>query len=1302
METSPTRPNPYIGPRAFQTGEKLYGRDLELGTLVNLLIAERIVLLHSPSGAGKSSLIQAGLMPSMEAQGFQVLPPVRINLEPPAGLRDDPYFNRFIYSALVSLQESLPESERSPVAALAQMTLDDCLQHCFFPVKENADGQAGGQVLIFDQFEEILTIEPNKRAEKAAFFNQLGQALRTRDRWALFAIREDYLAALSPYLRPIPTRFRTTFRLDLLGKDAAGQAIQQPAQQAGVDFTAEAVAKLVDDLRRVLVQRPDGSLESQLGLSVEPVQLQVVCYRLWERLPEGITKILPAEIESVGDVDAALAGYYAERVAAVAAQTGSGERAIRDWFEHRLITPQGIRGQVLMGQDRSEGLDNRAIRLLENAHLLRAEKRGGATWFELAHDRLIAPVRNDNAAWFQQHLTLFQRQAFLWENEKRPASLLLREQDLAEAEAWAQAHNAELKEVERDFLAASLEQRTREAETRQLAEAQQTAASERQRAELEARTARQLRRLTRWITVALVVAILATVAAGFFWQRSELNRSFAEELRATSDYVAGVNQVYAATNQAAAATAQDARGQAVEQAQVAEAASVQERALRATADAASELANAQKATAEFNEQQAGLSASEARAQSALAFSRQLASQSAGYLESQYDLSLLLAVEAYHAADTLEARSVLLDGLQVGLEQTANPYGRPIPPEDNAIVSVALSPDGERLAFGSGEGKVIIWNYRKEAIEYSLQVHQNIVWGVAFSPDGKTIASAGDDSSIHLLDVASGKETGQIFPGNKVTSVTWDPAGGRLAASVGPRVMIWDLADLRNPAADQNLQVDVNQVAWSPDGRMLAAATSFPNITILDPDNQGIVNLTLTGSATQPGHTKKVNSVAWSADSRLLASGGADNMVYVWDIAKGEAVAGPLKGHFNEVQAVAISHDKAILASGSKDGAIILWDLRTYQPFGLPLTIHGSDVNDLAFLPVSGRNLLASASRDKTVKLEEVITEQPLRAVLASIAGRVLALAADPNDALQAAGLQENSVTLWNVRGNIQSPAFPGQGAPTSAALLRDGTRLAVGYDTGRIELFEPATGRSVGTLESPDGPVTALAFSPDGGSLASAGCTGTGLGGDRLLCKQSQVRLWDIAGGAPLGDPLQGHPDFVFALAFSPDGKLLATGGQDKTIRLWDLGTGEAAGLPLNRHLDSVTSLAFSPDGALLASGSLDNTLILWDTATNQPVGDPLLGSPGSALALAFNPQSRFIYAGYPDGSVLSWDIDFEAWAQRACGLAGRNLTSQEWGQFFHTQDLSYRPTCEQYPGGEAAGAVTPTPTPSAAATPTP
>ena len=1282
MPASNSHSNPYVGPRSFQTGETLYGRDYELRQLLDLLIAERIVLLHSPSGAGKSSLIQAGLVPRLLEEGFRVLPPVRVNLEPPAELRDEPYFNRYTFSALISLQEVLPDEQRIAPKKMAIMTLEEFLAKVPAQTGASPENGASNEIIIFDQFEEILTVAPTQIKEKTVFFNQVGAALRQRNRWALFSMREDYLAALNPYLRPIPTRFGNTFRLDFLGKEAACQAIQFPARRAEVDFTDEAVQKLVDDLRKVQVQQPDGTMEEQFGPYVEPVQLQVVCYRLWEHLPTSARQILTSDIETVGDVDAALADYYAERVAEVAAQTGASQRTIRDWFEHQLITPQGIRGQVLMGKEQSGDLDNRAIRLLENAHLLRAEKRGGAIWFELAHDRLIGPVRKNNAAWFQTHLTLFQRQAALWALEKRPDSLLLRDLELEQAEAWTLAHASELTDLERSFLEACQELRNRELEAKKLVEAQQVAETERQRAEIQARSARQLRRLATIIAAALVLAIITTVLAGFYWQQSKLAADFNQALASTNGVIAAENAVYASTNQAIASTAQSASTLAVAQQRTAEAASTQENFQRRTAEAASSLADAQRATAQFNAEIASRNEDLASQQARIAFSRQLASQSLSYLSSRPEISLLLGIEAYRTSDTLEAKSALLTGLQRALSQTVNRFGRPVPPETTTVTSVAISPQGDRMAFGNADGDIIVWNYTRGEIEDRYTGHAGIVWGLAFSPDGMVLASAGNDSVILLWNISSREKT-SLRNINKVLSVSWSPSGDRLAAAVGPHVVIWDIADSKAPVIDQNLLVDVNAVSWSPDGALVAAATSFPNVALLDP-NTGVVQQTFAG------HTGKVKSVAWSPDSKLVASGGADNIAIVYDVEKGERLGEPLKSHWNEVLGVSFSYDNNILATGSKDGSIILWNVKTLLPFGLPITSHTSDVNGLAFIQGSGPTLLASASRDKTAQLQEVITQQPLREALAPINGEVMSLTAEPSGALLAVGRQGTSISLWNVQAGSQSPALRPPEAIAGTVLSEDGQSIAVWYESGAISILDAVTGLPRTLIQEPEGRVIGLALSPDGQILASSHCIKSARSGDQTICEQNEIWLWNTATGEAKGQPLQAQQDFILALAFSPDGSQLASASADKTIWLWEIETGKPLGLPLARHLDRVTSLAFSPDGKILASSSADNTLILWDVATNQPIGEPLLGSPGSATSLVFSQDSKFLYSGYTDGSVLRWDIDFEAWIQRACGLAGGNLAPSEWDQFFRFQDQVYRKTCEQFPLGNQTATPAP------------
>ncbi|MBX0330984.1 hypothetical protein K2Z83_25345, partial [Oscillochloris sp. ZM17-4] len=437
--------NPYVGPRAFEEGEgaRFFGRERELEELFHLLLARRLVLLHAPSGAGKSSLVRAALIPRLRDEGFLVRPVIRVGAE--TVVRGD---NRFRAAALLSIDEGLPPHERLTADELATLSLHDYLER--HPAPDDAE-----ELLIFDQFEEVLSADPTDRAAKAAFFAELGALLESPRIWALFVLREDYLGAIKPFLLPIPTRLTATYRLDLLDPAQARRAMQGPARAAGRDFTDAAATRLVDDLRQTTVQRPDGGSEAVLGQVIEPVQLQVVCYQLWERTAGDAIAV--EDIIAAGDVDAALRGYYAAQVAATAAASGVGEQAIRDWVEAQLITETGLRSQVLREPDDPDGLADTAIQALVRSHLLHAEERRGFIWYELAHDRLIAPARADNAAWFEANLSTLQRQARLWQRADRPDGLLLRGKELREAQQ--EQRDLELSEDEQAFLIASQEQR---------------------------------------------------------------------------------------------------------------------------------------------------------------------------------------------------------------------------------------------------------------------------------------------------------------------------------------------------------------------------------------------------------------------------------------------------------------------------------------------------------------------------------------------------------------------------------------------------------------------------------------------------------------------------------------------------------------------------------------------------------------------------------------------------------------------------------------------------------------------------
>jgi WD40 repeat protein len=1282
MADQQSRSNPYVGPRAFQIGEqdKLFGRDREIREVLNLLIAQRIFLLNSPSGAGKTSLIQAGLIPRLKKEDFHVFPVARVNLEPPAGANGgENKFNRYVFSVLASLEADLPEEQKTPQDDLIGMSLADYLDQC-----PKDPGAPDTEALIFDQFEEILTVAPFDREGKAAFFTQLGTALRNRRRWALFAMREDYVAALDPYARFIPTHLANTFRLDLLGAEAAWQAIAKPARNEGVTFTEEAAQKLVDDLRMVRVQSPDLSIEAQKepeeqkGPYVEPVQLQVVCYRLWEQLPEDAKEITKKDVTDIGDVDTALAEYYAERVKTISEEAGVKERAIRDWFDYRLITERGLRNQVLLEVDKI-GLEIEAIRQLVNAHLVRQERRGGAIYFELAHDRLVRPVLDNNIAWKAQHLSVLQRQASRWEREGYKDYLLLRGETLAEAEAWAAANPDELTQVDEKFLQASGELRAKEEQARAMAEqairlesaeklaeaerqrresAEKLAETERQRGEDQAAAAAQLRRRAVYLAAALVAAVLLLIAAASLAWYAQGQRSAAEAGQATAQ--AAQSTAEAAATLEAAARQEEARQ-------------------RKSAELQREDAREQRRIAEERRQRA-------EQERTIATARQLAAQASNLKNSQPDLALLLSLEGNALAEqiaaetnevVLDPRSSLLDVLtgsqliasfhgnqnylsglafsQDGSLLVSGDYrgnlvlwdiasGRSITQTtlSDPALSLATSLDGSLVAVGDYHGRVHLWNVHSGEIELILEQTVDLPRGVAFSPDGHLLAAAGN--GLYLEQTGDGAFTslsnsdyqsqlaftqdGSMLATVNVDGVVevWDTGNsGRvarlmrqdpeappivylafapldqafqppllLAAEAGGRLVVWDLA--RPHEGPVSYQVPGSQFAYNPAGSTLVSDTPDGNLQICALSFRP--NLACTTSrllADQPGRS---TVLAISPGTGLLASGREDGSIIVWQI-NGNAITGPaLQTHQSAVAGLAFQDAEEglnlVSGAGGEDDSLILWDVRTHQP---EATLAG-------------------------------VTQKSTNFVSAS-------LAYSPDGKILASGDKDGEIRLWDTGDLSLLHELPAYLVPVkSVAFSPDGRTLAAGSQDGSITLWDPATGQLVNQLSGHSGTVNSLAFSPDGKVLASGG-------GDGKLVR------WDAATGQVISS-FSGDLGIIHSLAFSPDGRALVAGGQSvaaraqtgagTTLLYWDLTGGATAPRALQSPVNVVSSVAFSPNGKFLASGSPDGEVFVWDFSDRAQISRrPLAWEIGSVTGLAFSKDSRFLIVGAAGGLSL-WD----------------------------------------------------------------
>jgi tetratricopeptide (TPR) repeat protein len=392
MPPRPAITEPYPGPRPFDKRERriFFGRDEETTDVRDLIMSYQVVVLYSQSGAGKSSLVRAGIRPALIQARVRVFT-ARVggdSCSTPA----DTQANIYVQNTLGSLSKSQVDVTPTSAHSLAEK------------FKQSAKRQRRPTVVIFDQFEELFTSHPERWRDRAGFFVQLREALNQNSELrALFVIREEHLAELDSYSDLVPTSFRIRYRLERLKEEAAKAAIENPAKSFGYEVSTAEVERLITNLRQIKVRAGADIAEAE-GEYVEPVHLQVVCHDVWKKRNEELRSLsFPEKVE---DIDQSLATYYEHAIQRAKGVTR--EARLRSWFEDELITPRGTRGFVYKGDRFTEGLPNKVIELLEQEHLVRSEPRGADSWYELTHDRLIAPIKRSNALWLRK------RRLLLW------------------------------------------------------------------------------------------------------------------------------------------------------------------------------------------------------------------------------------------------------------------------------------------------------------------------------------------------------------------------------------------------------------------------------------------------------------------------------------------------------------------------------------------------------------------------------------------------------------------------------------------------------------------------------------------------------------------------------------------------------------------------------------------------------------------------------------------------------------------------------------------------------------------------
>jgi WD40 repeat protein/DNA-binding SARP family transcriptional activator len=1122
------------------------------------------------SGSGKSSLVRAGLIPALKRGGMSRVVHVITPTEHPL--------------------EALSSKLKNGSIAKEQF------------------------LLFVDQFEELFTLCRSEK-ERKSFINNLLCAAQDGSASIVIALRADFYAACAPYenLRKILSQNQEY--IGPMNADELRRAIEEPAHAGGWTLEPGLVDLFLHDIGA------DGDR------SPEPGALPLLSHALLETWYRRSGRMLTlAGYAESGKIHEAIA----KTAEAVFARFSPQEQSIARNIFLRLTElgdgTQETRRRVLLSEIipplETASLLNKStetvLKMLSDARLVITTEATA----EVAHEALIREwnrlhewlTENREGLRLHRHVT---ESAQEWDRQGRQPDLLYRGGRLTQTLEWAESHSSDLNPLEQDFLLASknfAEQEFAEREAqrqRELEAAQKLAESERQRAEGQTRSARQLRRRAYVLAGILLLALILAVAA--------------------------VLQRNSATRQTHLAAARELALASVNNLNV---------------DAELSTLLALQAVSESN----------------------LANVPAPY-EVQDALHQAIQNSRIHYTLTGHAGEVSAvafspDGkllATAGRDTTAKIWDAATGAElvtlrghSQSIDDIAFSPDGKILATASGDKTVKLWDVESWKELRTLDASDNI-WIVSFSADGKLLA-AGGEQTASVWDV----DTGQLlltFEG-QTGPVAFGPVGNQLATvSNDDTTKIWNVE-----TGEEILSLDyvANILAFSPDGKRLATANTELKVWDVTTGEELV-------SAT--GFTAIVRGIAFNPDGSQIATGGQDGTLVLWDSQTGErlfALTGHA-GAINDVafSPRCVAPPEALfawcgvwLATASRDGTAKVWDVSpagSRELITMPgfsggfldethlYTARYIDPGEYKKVEIQTWIVLPDGTSNR---VSDTIFDHPTSTVNGVMSA---------DGARLATRMSDNTVKVWDIKTGeeLSTLIIDPTEIVMAQALNSNGTQVVTGDMDGTVKVWDVATGKVLLTFMGNVGSIYGVvAFSPDGTRIATGGDDGT-------------VRIWDATTGKEVLT-LAGHTLPIFAISFSADGKRIATAGMDQAARVWDAASGENL-FTLTGHTATVLTVAFSPDGTRLVTGGHDGTARVWDISDDATAGQELLTLTGHdgyidyLNNLSFSPDGKRLATGsFQDGTVRVYVLDVAELVTLAQSRLTRTFTLAECQKYLH------------------------------------